>query len=144
MGIIASRSPALGKLLREAVQNQKTGPSDHRKIVIDFGGSVLYQAFKKLIDYCYLDDLCVLGQICDSTEMVETLKLANQYSLTQLVKAMESYFQEQMVALMESNSTCISINTPQQKMESSKPSEQTQGNGRGQLSRGAGAPQQTP
>jgi hypothetical protein len=30
------------------------------KVVIDFGGNVLYEAFRKIVDYCYLEDLNVL------------------------------------------------------------------------------------
>ena len=46
------------------------------KLVIDFGGSVLYDAFRKIIDYFYLDDLSVLDSIADSAEMMEIIKLS--------------------------------------------------------------------
>ena len=39
--------------------------SDHKKIIIDFKGQILYQSFKKIIDFCYLDDLNILNQIGD-------------------------------------------------------------------------------
>lgn len=94
MGIIASKSKTLSDLMSEAIRNQMTEKGNKGSIVIDFGGTVLYQGFKKLIDFCYLDDLNVLGQINDSTEMIETIKLANQQNLPGLVKAMESFFQE--------------------------------------------------
>ena len=46
------------------------------KLVIDFSGQVQYEAFRKIIDYIYLDDLNVLDTINDSTEMIEIIKLA--------------------------------------------------------------------
>jgi hypothetical protein len=93
MGIIASKSKELSSLLLGAIQNQKNKSKD-QKIVIDFQGEVLYQAFKKLIDYCYLDDLNVLGHISDSSEMIEMIKLANHYNLSSMVKATETFFKD--------------------------------------------------
>ena len=40
-----------------------------------------YEAFRKLIDYIYLEDLNVLDFVTDSTEMVDIIKLAKQYKL---------------------------------------------------------------
>jgi len=116
---------------------------DHKKLIIDFKGQVLYQAFKKVIDFCYLEDINLLNSICDSTEMIETIKLSNQYNLSMMVKATESYFQDHMMNLLESNSTCLSIkNQPQSngntKKRTSPTSEaQNKEGGRGQQSRGA-------
>jgi hypothetical protein len=42
----------------------------------------MYQAFKKMIDFCYLEDLNILSTINDSNEMIEILKLANHYNLS--------------------------------------------------------------
>lgn len=78
-------------------------------MVIDFKGNVLYQSFKKVIDFCYMDDLKVLNQINDSSEMIEIIKLSNHYKLNVLLKAAESYFQDQLVNWLESNSTCLSL-----------------------------------
>jgi hypothetical protein len=36
----------------------------------------MYEAFRKIIDYMYLDDLNVLDTVADSTEMIEIIKLA--------------------------------------------------------------------
>lgn len=36
----------------------------------------MYEAFRKIIDYVYLDDLNVLDAVGDSTEMIEIIKLA--------------------------------------------------------------------
>ena len=71
------------------------------KLVIDFGGSVLYDAFRKIIDYFYLDDLSVLDNIADSTEMMEIIKLSKQYNLDTLFKAAERHFQEIMYQWFE-------------------------------------------
>jgi hypothetical protein len=83
--------------------------AEQKKITIDFKGQVMYQAFKKIVDYIYLDDLSILKKISDSTEMIEVIKLANQYNLIKMVKATEGFFQEHMVNLLESNSTCLSL-----------------------------------
>ena len=69
----------------------------------------MYQAFKKVIDYCYLDDLSILNSINDSNEMIEMMKLANTYNLCSITKSTETIFQEHMINLLESNSTCLSI-----------------------------------
>ncbi len=53
---------------------------------------MLYEAFRKVIDYFYLDDLTVLDTIQDSTEMMEIIKLAKLYKLDDLFKAAELYF----------------------------------------------------
>ncbi len=60
--------------------------------MIDFKEEVLYEAFRKVIDYFYLDDLTVLDTIQDSTEMMEIIKLAKLYKLDDLFKAAELYF----------------------------------------------------
>ena len=60
--------------------------------MIDFKEEVLYEAFRKVIDYIYLDDLTVLDTIQDSTEMMEIIKLAKLYRLDDLFKAAELYF----------------------------------------------------
>lgn len=56
-----------------------------------------YDAFRKLIDYIYLEDLNILDFVGDSTEMIEIIKLAKQYKLDALFKACESHFKEIMV-----------------------------------------------
>jgi len=58
MAIISSKSKLLSNLLHENIANKSVNSKG--KVVIDFGGQVLYQAFKKIIDFCYLDDLNVL------------------------------------------------------------------------------------
>lgn len=112
MGIIANKSFVLSNLLKENMNSQITqigNKNTDRKVIIDFKGQVQYQAFKKIIDFCYLDDLSVLKRIADSSEMIEVIKLANQYGLTKMVKATEKYFQEHMLTLLESDSTCLSL-----------------------------------
>jgi hypothetical protein len=51
------------------------------KIIIDFEGKVLYSAFKKIIDYLYLDDLKMLENIASFSEMMEVTKFAKQHKL---------------------------------------------------------------
>ena len=50
--------------------------SKDEKIVIDFEGKVLYSAFKKIIDYLYLDNLKTLDNIANFSEMMEVTKFA--------------------------------------------------------------------
>lgn len=96
MGIIAYKSIVLASLLGEGIANQigikPQGSKEHKKVVIDFAGQVMYQSFKRIIDFCYLDDLNVLNGITDSTEMIEVIKLSSHYKLNRLLKAAESYF----------------------------------------------------
>lgn len=55
----------------------KASSKEHKKVIIDFNGQVQFQSFKKIVDYCYLEDLNVLNSITDSTEMIEIIKLSN-------------------------------------------------------------------
>jgi len=162
MGIIASKSNLLSKLLMDHIAQQKDKQSGdpHHKIVIDFQGQVLYQAFKKVIDYCYIDDLSILNSINDSNEMTEMMKLANQFNLSNITKSTESIYQEHVINLLDSNSTCLSIKTQMHNNFSIK--KRTNNNNlsisnstseaikdininvRSQQSRGVGAPQQLP
>jgi hypothetical protein len=52
----------------------------------------MYEAFRKIIDYFYLDDLSVLESIQDSTEMTEIIKLSKLFKLDDLFKAAEIHF----------------------------------------------------
>ena len=82
MGIIASKSLVLSQVLLDNIKIQyvkdKSGKvSDHKKIVIDFKEQVHYQSFKKIIDFCYLDDLNILNQVSDSNELIEIIKMSS-------------------------------------------------------------------
>jgi hypothetical protein len=57
----------------------------------------MYEAFRKILDYIYLDDMNVLDMVSDSTEMIDIIKLAKQYKLDTLFKACEIHFKELMV-----------------------------------------------
>lgn len=65
---------------------------------------MLYEAFKKVIDFLYLDDIGVLQGIGDSSEMIEIIRLARQFKIAELFRAAELHFQETMFAWFESNS----------------------------------------
>mmetsp|Transcript_41383 Transcript_41383/g.63078 ORF Transcript_41383/g.63078 Transcript_41383/m.63078 type:complete len:144 (+) Transcript_41383:1648-2079(+) len=103
MGVVSNKSTVLSQLLLSHLKGQvktvqvKNGSKEYKKVILDFGGKVLYQAFKKIVDFCYLDDLNVLNHISDSTELIEIIKLSNQYGLKRLLKAAEGYFQEHMI-----------------------------------------------
>ena len=61
-----------------------------------------YEAFRKIIDYMYLDDHQWLldqaaAEASSSHEMLEIIKLAKLYKLDSLFKACESHFKELMV-----------------------------------------------
>ncbi len=58
--MIANKSPYFFKLLKEK-QNALTSKDD--LIEIDFEEGVMYEAFRKIVDYFYLDDLSVLEGI---------------------------------------------------------------------------------
>lgn len=100
-GIIAAKSAHFAKIVREKLP-QKVRKEDH--LVIDFGGQVNYEAFRKIVDYLYLDDLKVLDDITDSTELLDIIKLSKQYQLDQLFKAAEVHFQEVMQSWFETSS----------------------------------------
>ena len=68
--------------------------SKDEKLVIDFNGTVLWEAFRKIIDYFYLNDLTVLDSVSDFTEILEIIKLSKLYKLNTLFKAAEALFQE--------------------------------------------------
>lgn len=70
-----------------------------------------YEAFRKIIDYLYLDDLNVLDDIADSTELMDIIKLSKQYQLDALFKAAEVHFQEVMQQWFETSSF-LSIKNP--------------------------------
>ena len=55
-------------------------------------GQVHYEAFRKIVDYFYLNDLTMLDSIQDSSEILEIIKLSKLYKLEGLFKAAEAYF----------------------------------------------------
>ncbi len=61
-------------------------------MVIDFEEQILYEAFKKIVDYLYLDDIAVLDGISDSNEMIEIIKLSKLFKLEELYRAAEIHF----------------------------------------------------
>ena len=60
IGILSMRSSQFRQLFKDAMSKRK---NKDEKIIIDFEGKVLYTAFKKIIDYLYLDDLKILDAI---------------------------------------------------------------------------------
>ena len=71
---------------------------------MDFNGQVQYEAFRKIIDYFYLNDLTMLDAVQDSSEILEIIKLSKLYKLEGLFKAAEAYFQEIMFLWFENHS----------------------------------------
>ena len=63
-----------------------------------------WEAFRKIIDYFYLNDLSVLDSVSDSSEILEIIKLSKLYKLEGLFKAAEAYFQEIMYLWFENYS----------------------------------------
>ena len=72
----------------------------------------MYEAFRKIIDNIYLDDLNELDNVSDSTEMIEIIKMAKQYKLDTLFKACETSFKELMVQSFDC-SNLIALNQPE-------------------------------
>ena len=101
MAIFANKSPYFHKLFREKMQQSQ---SRNAEIVIDFGEQVLYEAFRKITDYFYLDDINVLESISDSTEMLEIIRLAKLYKLNDLFRAAEIDFSDTMFNWLETSS----------------------------------------
>lgn len=93
--IIALKSLCFANLFKE--KKSSKSPKENEKIVIDFGGQVQYEAFRKIIDFIYLDDLNILDFVNDSTEMIEIIKLAKFYRLENLLRACEFHFKELMI-----------------------------------------------
>ena len=94
--IIANKSSYFAKFFREQKKSQDG------VMTVDFGGQVCYEAFRKIIDYIYLDDHQWLidqaaAESSSSTEMLEIIKLAKLYKLEALFKACETHFKELMV-----------------------------------------------
>jgi hypothetical protein len=81
----------------------KKRTNNTEKIVIDFGGQVMYDAFRKVIDYFYLNDVAVIEGVSDSTEMMEIIKLAKTYQLKALFQAAESHFRDIMFKYFDSS-----------------------------------------
>jgi len=59
--IIANKSAVMSKLLSENKPVESAGKP--KMIVIDFKGQFLYQAFKKVLDFCYLEDMNIFNTI---------------------------------------------------------------------------------
>ena len=83
------KSPFLKTLFLE-----KRAEVQDKKIIIDFRNEVLYEGFKRIVDYLYLDDLRVIDDVEDTREMLEIIKLAKQYQLDNLFKACESHLKD--------------------------------------------------
>ncbi len=89
VSILSMKSAHFRQTFKEKQAKRK---NRDEKIVIDFEGKVLYSAFKKIIDYLYLDDLNELDNIEDFSEMMEVTKFAKQHKLEQLFRAAEHHF----------------------------------------------------
>ena len=100
MSIIANKSPYFAKLFKDKIIQA----TKNAEIVIDFGEQILYEAFRKIVDYFYLDDIAVLDSISDSTEMLEFIKQAKLYKLQDLFKAAEIHFSHTMLNWFENSS----------------------------------------
>lgn len=89
IAIIATKSIYFQQIFLEKIA-KKTRKDE--KLVIDFNGQVQYEAFRKIVDYFYLNDLTMLDSILDSSEILEIIKLSKLYKLEGLFKAAEAYF----------------------------------------------------
>ena len=89
IAIIATKSIYFQQIFLEKIA-QKTRKDE--KLIIDFSGQVHYEAFRKIVDYFYLNDLSMLDSIQDSSEILEIIKLSKLYKLEGLFKAAEAYF----------------------------------------------------
>jgi hypothetical protein len=88
--IVANKSAYFSKLLEEKAATVRV--DSDQELEIDFKGEYMYDAFRKIIDYFYLDDLSVLDSVSDSTEMIEVIKLAKLFQLEALFTAAEHHF----------------------------------------------------
>ena len=85
----------------------------------------MYDAFRKIVDYFYLDDLSVLDSVQDSTEMIELIKLAKLFQLDTLFHAAEHHFQQTLVDWFD-NSTVFSLKPLKQSFSKKDPEETPQ------------------
>jgi len=103
-----------------------------------------YEAFRKIIDYMYLDDHQWLldqaaAEASSSHEMLEIIKLAKLYKLDSLFKACESHFKE----LVVQNFDCTNLITLKTSGSSKKKEREEQirvGGGEAPVSSSARAP----
>lgn len=107
IGILSMRSSQFRQIFKESLSKRK---NKDEKIIVDFEGKVLYSAFKKIVDYLYLDDLKILDSIIDFSEMMEVTKFAKLHKLESLFKAAEVHFQEVMLNWFQTSSV-FSIKT---------------------------------
>lgn len=75
----------------------------------------MYDAFRKVIDFFYLNDVAVIEAVSDSAEMMEIIKLAKTYQLKALFHAAESHFRDIMFHYFDnSNLFTIKLQRPSQ------------------------------
>jgi len=77
--------------------------------VIDFEGNVHHQAFLKVLDFCYLDDINVLAQVKYQVELIEIIKLSSQYKLNRLLQAAQRMFKDKMVIWLDSSQAFLTL-----------------------------------
>jgi hypothetical protein len=104
--VLQMKSPFLKNLFL-----QKRSESPDGKIVIDFKNEVLYEGFKRIVDYLYLDDLRVIDDVEETREMLEIIKLAKQYQLDSLFKACESRLKDLLAIYFDQQSGGILATT---------------------------------
>lgn len=98
--LIAHKSSYFAQYFKEL---RKAAPKEQKVLTVDFGGQVCYEAFRKILDYIYLDDHQWLldqsqTEASSSSEMIELIKLAKLYKLDALFLACEAHFKELMIA----------------------------------------------
>lgn len=71
-----TKSPYFQQIFTEKIKKRA---SNSEKIVIDLGGQVMFEAFRKVMDYFYLNDVAVIEGVLESAEMMEIIKLAKTY-----------------------------------------------------------------
>jgi hypothetical protein len=71
--VISARSSFFAKLLVDAKNN------DQQQKVVELDAS--YEAFRRVIDYIYLDDLAVVDSVIETSDLLEIIKLAKLYCL---------------------------------------------------------------
>jgi len=95
------------------LEKLKKRTNNNEKIVIDFAGQVMFDAFRKVVDYFYLNDVAVIENVSVSSEMMEIIKLAKTYQLKALFHAAENHFRDIMFQFFDqSNMFTIKLQKP--------------------------------
>ena len=89
--VLAARSPYFSEMLSLKEGNPGESMTIHVK-------DTSYSAFRRVVDFIYLDDMGVVECVQDTKELIEVIKLAKNYRLDDLLKVCEMHFKKLMMS----------------------------------------------